>query len=139
MRLFKRNRRRFRGAAASRRAPSRAVLRVESLEDRLAPAALNPLIDSILAARYASDPQSFPATFNSHIGSATVGATLQGGVDLSVSDVDLSFSNVTGEPGAWTGNVTVAAKSGVLLDGLLNIPLVDGDDPDSYAVTGVIN
>src|SRR5260221_7970930 len=106
MRLFKRNRRRSRGAAASRPARTRTVLRMETLEDRLAPAGLNPLIDSILAARYASNPQSFPATFSSHINSATVGATLNGGGGLRVTDVDLSFFKVTGQPGARAGKVT---------------------------------
>jgi Ca2+-binding RTX toxin-like protein len=139
MRLFRRHRRRLRGAARSRPTLTRSILCVEALEDRLAPASLNAVIDGILAARYASDPQSFPATFNDHVASATVGSTLNGGHDLSITGVDLGFSNVTGQPGAWTGNVTVSATSGVLLDGLLNIPLVDGDDPDSYAVSGVVN
>ena len=107
MRLFRRNRRRLRRAAASRLAPIRTVLRVEALEDRRVLTSLNAAIDSILAAQ-----QSFPATFTSHVNFATVGATLNGGVDLSLTDVDLSFSNVSGTPGAWTGNVTVAAKNG---------------------------
>src|SRR5262249_22298071 len=128
-------RRRLRGTAASRFAPTRTILRVETLEDRLAPASLNALIDNILATQ---NPSTF-ADFTSHVDSATVGTTLNGGGDLSVSGVDLHFLNVSGQPGAWTGNVTVSAKNGVLLDGLLNIPLVDGDDPDAYAVTGVVN
>src|SRR6185503_15980315 len=49
--------------------------------------------------------------------------------------------------GSWTGQVGVEAEKGVLFSGLLDINLVDdgqtgsddGDDPDSFAVVGMVN
>src|SRR5262245_9222908 len=121
-----------------RNARSRGRLNLETLEDRVVPASLNTIINGILEARYISGG-TFPATFNQHIASATVGATLQGGSDLTVDDAELTFLGVTGSPGHWTGEVKLEATGGVLLDGLMNIQVEDEDDHGDSAVTGIIN
>jgi hypothetical protein len=126
-------------------------LRLEQLEDRFAPASLNDAINGLLGSFNTSSPPTGPAaTFSSSAGQiptvTTVGRTLNGGVDLQLENVTLTFSGLHYAAGSWTGQVGVEAENGVLFAGLLDIPVVDdgtdiskGNDPDLFGVVGTIN
>lgn len=110
-------------------------------------ARLNAVIDALLNGFDTdSPPTGADATLTSSAGqipnNITVGTTLGGGVDLEIIDATLQFSALAFDTGttSWTGQVGVEATNATLFKGLLDIAVTDdGDDPDLFAVAGVID
>jgi len=122
---------------------------MEPLEDRrvLSANTLNEVIDGLLDGFDKSHPPTgsdaeFASADNEIPNIINVGETLKGGVDLEMENVTLQFTGLEYDTGSmsWTGQVGVEATYATLFKGLLDIAVADdGDDPDLFAVAGVID
>ncbi|MEP0201448.1 MAG: LEPR-XLL domain-containing protein, partial [Halioglobus sp.] len=99
---------------------------------------LNNVIDSVLANFDGAVPTGGTFTYSTAADQTVViGTTLDGGRDLELDDLTLSFSDLVFDGSAWSGIVVVEAASGVLLSSVLDVELTDTDD-DGNAVVGTI-
>jgi Ca2+-binding RTX toxin-like protein len=110
---------------------------------------LNEVLDAVLAIRLDPATDSSPADFSVTAGTDAVvpgtifvGQTPNGGKDLRLTGVTLTFSGLSYDTvnQRWTGHVAVEATGATLFAGLLDIAITDSpDDVDAFAAAGALD